>query len=434
MMQGMTRSTLLCGICVMAVALMSRSVVRAQDHWEPLVPNLQIPGVSTLAYHPSGRLFLGFRDGRIGLLEDDTIRYADAGGNSFKIIRFQFAGDDTAYAWVDLGQYDMLRSVDGGATWHFVREPYSLWPPLVATGRGVVVSMVYDPGVKAPGIRSVTSGATWLSIDRAQFDSATFERCIDMVSGADGSIYAGFRGDSARNLYRSDDDGATWRPLSLAATYIDHIVATESGAILANARNPNVRGVFRSDDGGETWSMTLPLLPDASMISDISPAYSPGAGVIMVVVGAGEPRFWDVLRSTDDGRSWYEMPTAGLSDTLVLAVAAAPDGGIVSATLDNVHRFVEAPSSVRHKRDERYPDVRVEGDEIIVSLDPTIIGRARLDLYDIQARCVRTMETDAAGGSRATVRMNVHGLPSAPYILVMHAGEQIQVRPLALAR
>src|SRR5690554_5796528 len=148
----------------------------------------------------------------------------------------------------------MLRSVDGGATWHFVREPYSLWPPLVATGLGVVVSMVYDPGVKAPGIRSVTSGATWLSIDRAQFDSATFERCIDMVSGADGSIYAGFRGDSARNLYRSDDDGATWRPLSLAATYINHIVATESGAILANARNPNVRGVFRSDDGGETWS------------------------------------------------------------------------------------------------------------------------------------------------------------------------------------
>ncbi len=66
-------------------------------------------------------------------------------------------------------------------------------------------------------------------------------------------------------VYRSDDAGATWRPLGLAATR--HI-----GRILVDPRNADVvlvaalghvfgpnpeRGVYLSEDGGRTWNQTL---------------------------------------------------------------------------------------------------------------------------------------------------------------------------------
>src|SRR5579871_510982 len=130
-------------------------------------------------------------------------------------------------------------------------------------------------------------------------------------------------------VYRSDDAGATWRPLGLAATR--HI-----GRILVDPRNADVvlvaalghvfgpnpeRGVYLSEDGGRTWNQTLsvddstgavdlaadPDDPRTVYASTWTARVYPWLSYFTPIEGAGSA----IYKSSDGGHTWSRLGGEG---------------------------------------------------------------------------------------------------------------------------
>jgi photosystem II stability/assembly factor-like uncharacterized protein len=182
-----------------------------------------------------------------------------------------------------------------------------------------------DPNVVLAG----TVDGVWRSTDRG----ATFQRASKgkqiwslLVDSRDAKrIYAGA---SPVDIYRSDDQGGSWRRLPNPGLK-DRATAPFAVRVMRMAQHPHrpeeiyaaleVNGVIRTTDGGETWAdcsadlIRLSELPHlkSKIVSDtfaegmldghaiaISPA-DPDAVVLACRMG--------LFRSADMGRSWEDM-------------------------------------------------------------------------------------------------------------------------------
>jgi photosystem II stability/assembly factor-like uncharacterized protein len=104
----------------------------------------------------------------------------------------------------------------------------------------------------------------------------------------EGGIYAGtFDG----GVFRSGDDGKTWRPISRALPNdsIRGIVFNSRGLFVATGH-----GIFKTIDKGRQW---VPLNQGLSSMS-VQVLIESHAGVLYAGTNAG------VFRSDDDGKSW----------------------------------------------------------------------------------------------------------------------------------
>jgi hypothetical protein len=84
--------------------------------------------------------------------------------------------------------------------------------------------------------------------------------------------------------------------------------------------NVHVGGVLRSRDRGETWVQTIDTEVDVHQVT-LAPD-----GRVLAATGA------EGLAVSDDGGATWEFATAGLHGTYLRAVAAVPDGVVVSAS------------------------------------------------------------------------------------------------------
>jgi photosystem II stability/assembly factor-like uncharacterized protein len=155
--------------------------------------------------------------------------------------------------------------------------------------------------------------------------------------------YCGTFGDG---VFRSDDDGATWRRagggiahgkiMSLAVSPIER--ASGRGVVYAGTEPSSV---FRSEDGGESWH-ELPGLTDLPSAKDWSFPPRPkthhvrhiqpdphAAGRLYVAIEAGA-----LVRTDDAGRTWSDRVPGGPRDTHTLAMHPAVPHRLYSAAGD----------------------------------------------------------------------------------------------------
>jgi photosystem II stability/assembly factor-like uncharacterized protein len=198
-----------------------------------------------------------------------------------------------AAVWTDWHGQTIHRSDDGGATWNPVGAEFAY--------EGETGTHLWYDGTQHP----------W-----------EFKRVWHLEpSPADpDTVYAGVE-DAA--LFRSTDAGATWRELPGLRTH-------ESGAqwmpgaggmclhtILIDPNNPDrmyiaisAAGAFRTDDGGATWrpinqGLRSEYIPD--------PMAEVGHCVHRIAMHPARPevlfmqKHWDVMRSDDAGDSWREV-------------------------------------------------------------------------------------------------------------------------------
>jgi hypothetical protein len=115
--------------------------------------------------------------------------------------------------------FGLLRSVDNGATWHWMCEDAIGYggtydPDYMYTSSGAVFATTFD------GLKVMRDGCTFASPYGRKFVSVT-------AQGPDGRLYhatsdtpsAGNPGDS--NIYRSEDDGVTWPVSSMPGVLND---------------------------------------------------------------------------------------------------------------------------------------------------------------------------------------------------------------------
>lgn len=146
-------------------------------------------------------------------------------------------------------------------------------------------------------------------------------RCLARAGGA---IYAGTNG---AGVLRSDDDGASWRPVGLAGVGVRSLAA-DGDRVVAGAQPV---AVHRSDDGGATWAQLDAFPRRPYWWQPASRPYRQGYVSALAVRGqtilAGIEAFRG-FRSPDGGATWAPLRRGFSRDchALVLAHGRAYEG------------------------------------------------------------------------------------------------------------
>ena len=245
---------------------------------------------------------------------------------------------DDKHGWA-VGHAELiLRTADGGDSWERVHfAPENLQPLLdvwfADSERGLAV------GAYGVIYASTDGGRVWTEVPFAPepLAAATQVNAGDMEAEVDlgfefhlNAIARGpgqrlYLGAEAGRIFRSDDDGTTWRELpSPYDGSFYGILPLEGDALLAFGLRGNL---FRSDDGGMTWTAiptgTVALLNSGVRIGADTIVISGMAGVLLV--------------SRDGGRNFSLSQQE--DRRAISAVMPAADGQLIVAGEGGVRRL-----------------------------------------------------------------------------------------------
>jgi len=388
-----------------------------------------------------------------------------------------FAGISTFF---DTSHKYLFVSPDTGKTW-VQRGPES-----GLGGSSIAYSLAVTPSGKLllggdNGLYfSTDNGVSWSLIP--VFNNNAVECLFVSRSGA---IFAGVGGDSAHTgLWKSSDDGNTWRQVASYTTFAFQIVSmtqTPSGTILAanvNYGSPELGiGVVRSSDDGETWvfsnngltgkyskSITgIAAYPSGfsqevfmvtymdgayysnndglswSRITEIpQEAFRGGAAAVFpplgVFLGFSDPLYDPLYNRL--GTSWHAIP--GLKGYMVLSLAQFSPNQILVGTHDGMFLLTwENPFKVEDNRtpaayslSQNYPNPFNSWTKIDFALKNP--GNVTLRVYDILGREVATLVNDCKPSGYHSVTFNAGNLPSGVYIYTLDAPEGIHLTKMMI--
>ncbi len=261
------------------------------------------------------RVLVGTRKGAFILTSDGTRKKWDVNGPHFggwEIYHVKGSPVDPnrIYASQSSGWFGQVlqRSNDGGKTWD---------PP----GGGVTTTPEGFP--KGEGNKFVYEGEIgthlWYDGTPHPWEFKRVWHLEPSLTDPD-TVYAGVE-DAA--LFRTTDGGHTWKELPALRSAKGHLWQPGAGGmglhtILLDRSNPNrifvaisAAGVFRSDDDGQTWRPVNRGLKTANELPDKTSDV--GHCVHRIAMHPSRPnvlfmqKHWDVNRSDDGGESWQEV-------------------------------------------------------------------------------------------------------------------------------
>ena len=247
-----------------------------------------------------------------------VIQRSDDGGRTWTAVdnRFEYLGEPGPHKWYDGSPHPWAFA----RVWHL--EPSPTLPDTVFAGVEDAALFRSDDGGQSwqelAGLRTHTTGPDWapgaggLCLHSILLDKGDPSRIIVAISSA--------------GAFRSDDSGATWRPINrgLRSSYIPDPDAEIGHCVHHVAMHPSRPDVLfmqkhwdvmRSDNGGESWSEVSGNLPsDFGFVIDVH-AHEPNTIYVVPIqsdshhfVAEGKLR---VYRSRDGGGDW-EALTQGL--------------------------------------------------------------------------------------------------------------------------
>jgi photosystem II stability/assembly factor-like uncharacterized protein len=239
---------------------------------------------------------------------------------------------DAKHGWA-VGHAEMiLRTADGGEHWELAHfEPEDSQPLLdvwfADDSRGLAV------GAYGAVFATADGGRVWSQVPfepaplaaaaaveaEDEFDLG-YEFHLNVIArGPDRRVYLGAE---AGRLFRSDDDGASWRELPSPYDGSFHgLLPLDGDALLAFGLRGNL---FRSDDGGATWATietgTTALLSAGARVDADTVVVAGTAGVMLVSRDRGRTF---ALTQQDDRKAISAVHPAGDG-----ALIVAGEGGV----------------------------------------------------------------------------------------------------------
>lgn len=287
-------------------------------HWAPAV---NAPAAGAFAAAPDGRLFAAAEI--YGLLVADRAgqRWSRVSSLAADVSPFSVAvaPDGAIYVGSDKG---VARSTDGGATWATTGLAEGYVRQVAIDDKGTVYAGVM--GMGGGVLRSDDAGATWTMVFGPFVGRGGI---IDFLSVR--------RGDVILGLYSqlpvwSRDGGTTWEYLTALwelpdwNAFANDMLETANGSLLATWP----MGIARSVDGGQSFQHVFTGGNTHKLAQD------PASGALYAMLDDGS-----TLRSIDDGITW-SLFTGPFRPLGVVALAAAPDGGLVLGTWEGIWRTV----------------------------------------------------------------------------------------------
>ncbi|MCS7078441.1 MAG: glycosyl hydrolase [Chloracidobacterium sp.] len=236
--------------------------------------------------------------------------------------------------------------------------------PAVASGR--ISSLAVDPrnrrryfvGVASGGVwKTTNAGTTWTPVFDNQPSFSIGAVTIDpkhpfriwVGTGENNSQRSVAYGDG---VYRSDDDGRTWRNVGLKESeHIARILVDprNSETVYVAAQGPlwrsgGDRGLYKTTDGGQTWQRILDISPDTGVTEVVMDPRNPD--VMLAAAYQRRRHVWTLIdggpesaiyKTTDGGKTWRKV-TNGLPSVDLGRIGLA----ISPANPDVVYACVEA--------------------------------------------------------------------------------------------
>jgi photosystem II stability/assembly factor-like uncharacterized protein len=225
---------------------------------------------------------------------------------------------------------ELFGSDDGGRTWKDLHRPGTIDVAVDPSDpRRLLVSQSDDMANHAAA-RSNDGGTTWTVITAG---IATRSPGIDSFAfdpAHHGVAYAA----SGGRVYRSTDDGTSWTPTGLRASWWQFLSGAPAHRFLAfgvrdsgeNKFSPQAAPVFESTtDGGMTWHESAARIPPRLEYLAVDPT----APDVMVGLRWNRSVFagpWAVYRSADRGRTWTAIGPA-LEHVYATGLSVAGKGG-----------------------------------------------------------------------------------------------------------
>jgi len=240
---------------------MIRRSLDGGDTWETVLKVEGSDGITTIAFDPSNPSVLyagsiGENGGRVYVSRD--------GGDTWNVLNERYTmctvwgqpqlmidPTDPSVAYAGTWLAGTWKTMDGGRSWTLLRGA-----PVSATSLSIdplQPNVVYLSDRSSPTVwRSGDGGDTWTQVADFRNDGALL---VMRVLVHDGVVFAStfHPGLQGGRLYRSSDDGATWKDVTgtLPKGILD---------IAVDPRNPqlvyvttNINSAYKSADGGETW-------------------------------------------------------------------------------------------------------------------------------------------------------------------------------------
>jgi photosystem II stability/assembly factor-like uncharacterized protein len=195
--------------------------------------------------------------------------------------------------------------------------------------------------------RSQDRGRSWrqLDVDVPEICSNQAQSRFTQIVFDAGDPRVGWAGVELDGVWRTTDAGLTWRRAGqgLASADIHGLAVTNHGRRRVFASTD--RGLHVSDDDGDTWRL-LTLDSPSSYTRAIVAA---GGGTLFVTNGDGPPGSWGRLyRSHDNGETWRRIALPGGVESTMWSVAAHPADPklmFASAALGQIYRSTDGGES-----------------------------------------------------------------------------------------
>lgn len=275
-------------------------------------------------------------------------------------------------------------SYDYGETWLFAHSsPGGAFRALLedagVPGRWFAGGISYL-GTPGEMLRSDDNGYNWTSLSKPQ------TAITALTQSSDGAVYS----CGMPNVYKSVDGGETWESAGDGLSTSNYF-----NAIAAHPSDPGVlicsdeEGIYKTTDGGESWYQ---VGDQCCMVIE----YCPGAPEIL----AARVLDFSIIASEDGGESWFEI-TGDLPGNAKEIAFCGDDGHLYAATMyEGTYR---TPVETAGSAGETAGSLPSSGLSLSVSPNPVMSsasvsyrlpqsGSARVDLFDVSGRLVRTLD------------------------------------------
>ncbi|WP_412067231.1 T9SS type A sorting domain-containing protein [Rubrivirga sp. IMCC43871] len=382
-----------------------------------------------------GRLVGGTQDNGTVLDTGGTPMWTDVFGGDGQYTRFDPSDPDVLYVSYQYGNF-LRTSPDGGGA-RFISPNASRWnwsAPLELSP--------FDPSELYVGSdrvhRSRDRGETWTVISPSLAPGGAagnlVYKTITTISASPAAPGVLWAGTDTGRVWRTTDDGDTWVEVSagLPERWITRVTAhpTRSGTAAVTVSGfrwaESAAQVFRTDDGGATWTPLADGLPDAPandvlfLPTDDGLAVATDVGVFLSTGGAG----WAPLAS-----GLPVVPVTDLDLDGTLLAAATYGRGVYTVDLGTVTTASAPPAAV---------SVRVGPNPtrsaVSIRVAPARPGPVEVAVFDVRGRRLATLY-DGTLASERVLRWVGDRVPAGVYVVrVTAGGRTVSRRVTVLAR